>query len=116
MDNSELVAQFCAVTQADTSTAEQYLQVADDNLEQAITLFLEGGGVSLDSQIRAANQSSHSAEDSSSNADNHSGGNTLEDDEALVRRLQEEEYQNHESVRERIQPVTETLVEPEFSM
>lgn len=116
MDHSELVAQFCAITQADSDTAEQYLQVADNSLENAITLFLEGGGVSLDNQIRASNQSNASTDNLRSQSAGP-GGEDFEDDEALTRRLQEEEYANgQDTVRERIQPVTETLVESGFGM
>lgn len=43
----ELVAQFCGITASDPSIAEQYLQVSDNNLEQAVTLFLESGGAPI---------------------------------------------------------------------
>ena len=90
MDQSELIAQFCAVTAADPSLAERYLAVSDNNLESAITLFLESGGASIESQ-------SHDA----SNTNNNDSNNNNDDDD-------DDDY-----VRERIRPVTERLVEPE---
>lgn len=110
MDHSEAVAQFCAITEADAATAEQYLTIADQNLESAITLFLEGGGASLASQQDAIDLTS--TRNSSSEP---VPGATEEDDIALSRRLQEEEYSGStEGVREAIRPVTETLVDPMF--
>lgn len=92
----DLIANFAAITAADTSIAEQYLRVSDNNLEQAIALFFENGGAPLDSQSAPA-----------------PAGATNDDDEAAARRFQEQEYgQQEEQVRERIQPVTERLVEP----
>lgn len=115
MDQSELVAQFCSFTAADPATAEQYLSISDNNLENAVTLFLESGGASLDSQVRASEQTR-----SGENQGTRNEGTDFEDDEAFSRRLQSEEYSNNnnsnpeEEVRERIRPVTETLVESGF--
>lgn len=112
MDHSEAVAQFCAITEADAATAEQYLTIADQNLESAIALFLEGGGVSLASQQDVIDLTS--TRNSSSEP---MTGAIEEDDIALSRRLQEEEYSGSaEGVREAIRPVTETLVDPMFGM
>lgn len=100
----DLVAQFCAISAADAEVARQYLEVADGDLESAITLFLESGGASIESQRHAA--------------DSRHSSTTTPGDEELSRRLQEEEYsinrQQEGPVRERIQPITERLVEPEF--
>jgi UBX domain-containing protein 7 len=105
----DAVEQFCAVTAAEPELARQYLEVADGNLESAITLFLESGGASIESQR-------HAAESRGSSTDTPG-------DEEMSRRLQEEEYgsgmqsqQEGEQVRERIQPVTERLVEPQYGM
>jgi hypothetical protein len=109
MDESELVAQFCSITSASADVAKQYLSVSEDNLEQAIALFFESGGVSLESQHEAAAQSS------SSNAQGDSGGNAqTQTDEELARSLAGDSGNNgDDEVRERIQPVTERLVQPE---
>ncbi|KAI8320298.1 hypothetical protein GQ54DRAFT_305610 [Martensiomyces pterosporus] len=45
--DSELVQNFCAVTGSDPSVAAGYLQVADNNVEQAVALFFENGGKPL---------------------------------------------------------------------
>jgi hypothetical protein len=93
----DLIAQFCAVTAADPSVAEQYLAVAENNLESAVTLFLESGGASLESQQNRQTT-------------------TNEDDDELVERLQQEEYtrQAEPEIREPIRPVTERLVDPGY--
>uniref|UniRef100_A0A060T8S2 ARAD1C39028p n=1 Tax=Blastobotrys adeninivorans TaxID=409370 RepID=A0A060T8S2_BLAAD len=85
MDQSELVAQFCAITSAEPSLAEQYLAVNDNNLEQAVALFFESGGASLESQVHDP-----------TSANPQSTQSPLQED----------------PVRERIQPVTERLVNP----
>lgn len=41
------MAQFCGITASDPAIAEQYLLVSDNNLEQAVTLFLESGGAPI---------------------------------------------------------------------
>lgn len=104
------IAQFCAVTAADSELAKQYLDVADGDLESAITLFLESGGVSIESQRQVVESRNSLSDDSG--------------DVEMSRRIQEEEYrseahgshQEDEQVRERIQPVTERLVEPSFDI
>ncbi|KAJ2778460.1 UBX domain protein Ubx2 [Coemansia javaensis] len=48
--DSEAVQSFCGVTGAEPDVAEQYLQVADRNVERAITLFFENGGQPLQAQ------------------------------------------------------------------
>lgn len=111
-EHSDLVASFCAITQADPETAEQYLQVADNSLEQSVALFLDSGGVSLDNQ-RRAEQSNLTSERAAGDISE----DNFEDDDELSRRLQNEEYSNNQdNTRERIRPVTETLVDPEFCM
>lgn len=112
MENSDLIPQFCAITEADVETAKQYLAMSGNSLDQAVSTFFELGGASVDSQIRAAEQSTTSNPQSSTNL---SSGGDLTDDETLSRRLQQEEYSNNNNeVRERIQPVTETLVDTSF--
>lgn len=108
MDESELVAHFCSITAASADLAKQYLSVSEDNLERAISLFFESGGVSLESQQEAAAQSSNTG------TQDNSGGN-IQTDEELARSLANEGGGNNDDneVRERIQPVTERLVQPE---
>lgn len=115
MDQSELVEQFCAITASDKETAEQYLTIADQNLETAVTLFLEGGGQSFAGQQQSSQSNAGSGTGTPVSSAFGVGG-IEEDDEALVRRLQQEEYNNvdNDGVREAIQPVTETLVEPGY--
>ena len=115
MDQSELIEQFCAITASDAETAERYLAVADQNLEAAITLFLEGGGQSFASQQQPP-QSNVNSGPTVSAGSSVGAGAIDEDDEALVRRLQQEEYNStdNDGVREAIRPVTETLVEPGY--
>lgn len=43
-----IVDQFCAITDAPKRKAETYLRVSDMNLEQAIQLYFETGGVDMD--------------------------------------------------------------------
>ena len=130
MDQSELVAQFCAITAADADTAERYLAVADQDLETAVTLFLEGGGASIASQENAVTSQQQRTSRDSSTHDSASAGprgdsnynsasvTDEEDDAALSRRLQQEEYNSSnggsDDVREAIRPVTETLVHPGY--
>lgn len=44
------MAQFMAVTSADASTAQQYLDASDWKLEQAVELYFASGGASIESQ------------------------------------------------------------------
>lgn len=104
MDHSELVATFCSITAASSETAEQFLIIADNNLEQAVTLFLESGG---GGSAGAPSFDQH-----------QSVAPSVEGDEELVRRLQQEEYaragSDSNQVREAIAPVTETLVDTSY--
>ncbi|ANB11941.1 Ubx5p [Sugiyamaella lignohabitans] len=138
-DHSDEIAAFCAVTAADPESAQQYLAVADYDLDTAVTLFLEAGGPSIESQHRAASSTNvaggaggtgsgaasvHSPDPMDSGINNTND----EDEEAFVQRLQEEEYaqagnggggtggfgSGNDEVRERIRPVTERLVDPGF--
>lgn len=47
--DSEAIQNFCAVTGAEPDVASGYLQVSDNNVEQAISLFFESGGQPLQS-------------------------------------------------------------------
>ncbi|KAJ2712905.1 UBX domain protein Ubx2 [Coemansia spiralis] len=51
--DSESIQSFCAVTGAEAHVASEYLQVTDRNVEQAISLYFENGGLALQSQAAA---------------------------------------------------------------
>lgn len=125
-DQLDKLTDFIAITGSDTDSAKQYLEFADYDLESAVTLFLEGGGGGTAASALAAG---HGTPGARSAAGTHGApratGHEHEDEEfededaALSRRLQEEEYQAaaasvEERVRDTIAPVRETLVEPEY--
>ncbi|BFZ55630.1 UBX domain protein Ubx2 [Savitreella phatthalungensis] len=94
MEAEEEVASFCAVTGADPSAAQQYLEFAGGDLEQAILLFYESGGqtgASTSSGLNATT-STHSAPRQTIDTDD--GPIEIpdddEDDEAMARRLASE--------------------------
>lgn len=45
--DDELISNFIAITTATTEKAERYLQVCDNDLERAVTLYLENDGADL---------------------------------------------------------------------
>lgn len=87
-NEDDLVATFCAVTSAEVGTAEQYLQAADFNLENAVELFFASGGASIATQNTVINN-----------------------DAAAAEAAQAAEYAEPE-VRERIERRTDRLVDP----
>ncbi|KAI9849046.1 MAG: hypothetical protein M1838_000300 [Thelocarpon superellum] len=54
MDHEDAVAQFTGITGSNPRAAQQYLELADGNLEQAIQLFFDSGGIELDGQEPAS--------------------------------------------------------------
>lgn len=129
----ENIAQFTAITSADPARAEQYLSLTDGNLEQAVQLFFDSGGV--DMAATAAPSGNHGAATTSSHTQNPSGVVTIdsdddddrpgtshmaqnanfESDEAMARRLQEQAYGpsgDPDQVRAPMSRTTETLVGP----
>lgn len=89
----ELISNFCAITAASTEKAERYLTVCDNDLERAVTLFLENDGADLGAPSASAVP------------------DDTDDSDALARRLQEEEYASGGGeVREAIERRTDTLV------
>ncbi|PRT54921.1 UBX domain-containing protein 2 [Wickerhamiella sorbophila] len=86
----DLIATFCAVTSAEVGTAEQYLQAADYNLENAVELFFASGGASIATQNTVINN----------------------DDVAAAEAAQAAEYAEPE-VRERIERRVDRLVDPD---
>ena len=97
------ISQFTGITGADAAKATQYLTIADHNLEQAIQLYFESGGVDLGTALpseqptntpaTAANPISIDDDDNNSNpAHTGAASHSVEDDEAMARRLQDEMY------------------------
>jgi len=118
--DDESLAQFQAITGASTEKAQQYFTICEGDLERAIDLFLNTGGVDLLNETHAAPAPTHSqtrppagdetrpinidsdeddvgsdagqAEARTSGEAHQAGAHSVEDDEALARRLQEEAY------------------------
>ncbi|KAJ8612028.1 hypothetical protein MRB53_037671 [Persea americana] len=103
MDDDTL-AQFTAITSATPERAQQYLRLTENNLEQAVQLFFESGGVDMGGDFNAADAPSqrpsaprsgsgtaHDAIEIDSDEDEGMGAHVA-DDEAMARRLQEEMY------------------------
>ncbi|PNS20519.1 hypothetical protein CAC42_5969 [Sphaceloma murrayae] len=135
----DAVAQFASITGATPERAQQYLTLSDDNLEQAIQLFFETGGADMGASLPEATpaQPPRPGPGYRNNADgsvtiesdeDEDMGNTsrpaqpaldYEDDEAMARRLQEEDYgargpsDGMEDVRAPMARTTETLVGPD---
>lgn len=139
---ADLVADFVAITSADPARAQQYLTVTDNNLEQAVQLYFESGGVDMGGAPEPVPQPPTGrgySEDPRGvvhidSDDEASEGvppraqpavpSNLEDDEAMARRLQEEMYGGGEGggiagapvpedVRAPMARTTETLVGPD---
>ncbi|OJD31127.1 ubx domain protein [Diplodia corticola] len=132
------IASFTSITGADPPRAAQYLQLTDNNLEQAIQLFFDSPNLDLGAAAGAgAAQPSSSAagaradqpinldsddaddDDDADDADDAvaTSGHSVEDDEAMARRLQEEMYgaggrDADSEVRAPMARTTETLVGP----
>ncbi|KAK7727651.1 UBX domain protein Ubx2 [Botryosphaeria dothidea] len=130
MDDS--IANFTSITGADPQRAAQYLQLTDNNLEQAIQLFFDSPNLDLSgdaAHTSSAPSGAHAEEpiniDSDDDDDDDddddviatSGIHNVEDDEAMARRLQEEMYgaggpSAESEVRAPMARTTETLVGP----
>ncbi|KAH7062063.1 hypothetical protein B0J12DRAFT_224833 [Macrophomina phaseolina] len=128
----ENIASFTSITGADPQRAAQYLQLTDNNLEQAIQLFFDSPNLDLSGDV--ANTSSYTTgvraeepisiasddDDDDVIATSESGrpaAHNVEDDEAMARRLQEEMYgatgsTGESEVRAPMARTTETLVGP----
>ncbi|KAI8881469.1 hypothetical protein K501DRAFT_222983 [Backusella circina FSU 941] len=78
MASEEQIANFCAITDTSPEEAQTYLQLADGDLQQAITLYMEGG---LGPNISQAAQTSTPRNEQ----------NTAMTDEELARQLQEDD-------------------------
>ena len=130
----ESVATFCAITETEPQKAQQYLQLADGNVEQAVELFFSspdlGGPAAAapPAPSNAQNPITIDDDDDMEDADARVAGNghSVDDDEAMARRLQEEMYGgpgrgatsgvpdhlDEDGVRAPMARTTETLVGP----
>ncbi|CAO0799282.1 unnamed protein product [Mucor circinelloides] len=94
------ILNFCEITGATTSDARNFLEIADNNVSQAIDLYLvsrEGGG----SHQPVSTETSSSSRAESTHSDN---GNFMTDEE-IARQMQEQENE----VRAPIAPKTDIL-------
>lgn len=135
----ELVAQFVGITDSTEGKARQYLQIADNNLEQAIELFFTSGGTDLfdatpsttnpppttrrQPEVIELDSDGDDEDDTESRRRTQApvAGSSLESDEEMARRLQEEMYgggntgpgMDAEGYRAPIARTRETLVGPD---
>ena len=134
----EAIMQMVSITDTTPERAQQYLQVTDGDVSQAVSLFFESGGADLGGSVSTAAQpstratgSGHAEDPISLDDDNISDDNDpsitgfrrptaqtggVEDDEAMARRLQSEMYggagDDENNIRAPIARQTETLVGP----
>ncbi|KAK5942931.1 UBX domain protein Ubx2 [Knufia obscura] len=134
----EAIMQMVSITDTTPERAQQYLQVTDGDVNQAVSLFFESGGADLGGSTSTPAQPSTRATGSGNAADpinldddNISDDNDpsitgyrrptaqtagAEDDEAMARRLQDEMYgaggDDENNIRAPIARQTETLVGP----
>lgn len=139
--NDDVVAQFSEITGSSPGLASQYLQLADFNIEQAMSLYFENGGApltdepSMSEPQRAPGHQDESGivhidsdddvtvdETRSAPRGQPAPAAAYEDDEAMARRLQEQIYGaggsgggagEGDDVRAPMARTTETLVGPE---
>ena len=112
--DDEKIAEFTAITAATPELARQYITLGDGNVEQAIQLFFESGGVDMGATYDTAQQQSAPAVPPASSRpaaasgddpiqidsddENSDGGipvndrdRTTDDDEAMARKMQEDD-------------------------
>lgn len=134
MDDDDILAQLISFTGATPERAAQYLQLADNNLEAAASLYFESGGVDMGASVPVPTTHASTTARSEANApitidsDDEEGGvpvasrgtSGMEDDEAMARRLQEEMYGGAggagdvEEVRAPMARTTEMLATPDM--
>jgi UBX domain-containing protein 7 len=128
------IAQFTAITNCDPAKAQRYLTISENDLEQALQLFFEGGidvdGPEPSNTSDSRNSATGTRPESPINIDDDddfraaieasTGGGPsgdFEDDEAIARRLQEEfntsTRRTADEVRAPMARTTETLVGPD---
>ncbi|EIE80697.1 hypothetical protein RO3G_05402 [Rhizopus delemar RA 99-880] len=81
------ILSFCDITGASTSVAEQFLEIADGNVETAVTLYLENGGEHSTNSSFATGQDAFTSNLAQNDAIESGEGQLLADEE-LARRLQ----------------------------
>lgn len=128
----EAVEQMVMITATTPERAQQYLQVTDGDVSQAVSLFFENGGVDLGGgPTTATTMTGTGAAQDPINIDDEimsdseptstvqnkprPAAGDFEDDEAMARRLQEEMYGGggqEQEIRAPIARQTETLVGP----
>ncbi|ORY93425.1 hypothetical protein BCR43DRAFT_377107 [Syncephalastrum racemosum] len=81
----EAITQFCAVTDASTEVARKFLQIADGNVEAAVSFFLEHGSEIVDEPTTRPTRSSNSPSGRSDDP--------ISVDEEYARQLQQEQNQ-----------------------
>ncbi|KAF2209871.1 hypothetical protein CERZMDRAFT_46330 [Cercospora zeae-maydis SCOH1-5] len=124
MANDADIATFTAFTSGTLEQAQRFLQLTDNNVEQAVELFFSnpdlgsGSGTGVNSAAPATARDDPITIDSD-DEDEPGPQHNLEDDEAMARRLQEEMYGGpggnrggEDEVRAPIARTTETLVGP----
>lgn len=101
----DALAQFTGITGATPDRAQQYLTLTDNNVEQAIQLYFESDGVDMGGSLDTAARSSRPSQSTSGevihlDSDDEDDdvaipqrpNQSVEDDEAMARRMQEELY------------------------
>ena len=135
MDDDDVLAQLVSFTGATPERAAQYLQLADNNLEAAASLYFESGGVDMGAPVARAELASANPQPSSNrdrpividsddddadddvvNTSTRRGAGSTEDDEAMARRLQEEMYGSGgpPEVRAPVARTTQMLAAPDM--
>ncbi|GAM88823.1 hypothetical protein ANO11243_068570 [Dothideomycetidae sp. 11243] len=137
----DLIAQFTSITDASPERAQQYLTLSDNDLERAIQLFFDTGGVDMGASMPApppapaqrpaggyrenpdGSLTIDSGDEDEMDTDSGEAGapnyHSVEDDEAMARRLQEEAYGSggagaaFDEVRAPMARTAETLVGPD---
>jgi len=89
----DLLAQFTSITGAAPERAQQYLTLTDNNVEQAIQLYFESDGVDMGGSLPTPALRREVIDlDSEDEDENVRPNSSIEDDEAMARRMQEELY------------------------
>lgn len=99
--DDDTIAQFTSITKATPERAKQYLTVSDFDLEQAIQLYFESGGVDMGGAATDTSTTNTAGGGGAGNPitiddddddDDLGGRPSVEDDEAMARRMQQEMY------------------------
>ncbi|KAI8393388.1 uncharacterized protein BYT42DRAFT_541665 [Radiomyces spectabilis] len=104
MDTDSKITDFCAVTGASTEVAENYLQIADGDVETAVTLYLESGDGASQPVPTATETDTRQSTPSWQMEDS-----SMLTDEELARQFQQEEEERQQRVRAPIAPKHDIL-------